>query len=429
VRITAQLIDAATGTHLWADRFDGPLDDIFELQDQVASSVAGVIEPALQAAETARSSGRPTDDLTAYDLYLRAYSMALSSARQIPQALRLLEQAIERDPHYGPALAYAALGCFLLVRDSRSEDPVADRLRGIDFARRALEVAGDDPIVLANGAVALAWFGEDIGAMTALVDRVLALNPNYARGWQVSGILRMWAGHPDIAIEHVGAALRLSPRGRVGGSLTVIGTSHFYSRRFDEAAPKLLLAIQQDANDPSPYRVLAACYAHIAVPTGVDHLVDEFGVARQDAPVNGTGDGDLAVAGLSHVAQFQDQQVGPCARPDRGDRASTSNTEKAAREPGSSVRIAGDRNRSLSLPHHQLSRVAKADIADRFKWRMISSHLAAPDRLSVSEAPATSAKQSSMPVTGSRTISVNLAKRALWIDYVLCINCVVSRVR
>jgi TolB-like protein len=102
VRITAQLIDATSGTHLWADHFDGALEDVFDLQDRVATSVAGVIEPALQAAETARSVGRPTTDLTAYDLYLRAYAMALSSARQIPEALRLMEQAIARDPHTGP---------------------------------------------------------------------------------------------------------------------------------------------------------------------------------------------------------------------------------------------------------------------------------------------------------------------------------------
>ena len=107
VRITAQLIDALTGTHLWADRFDGSLEDVFDLQDRVASSVAGVIEPALQAVETARSAGRPTNDLTAYDLYLRAYATVLSSGKQVPEALRLLEQAIERDPHYGLALAWA----------------------------------------------------------------------------------------------------------------------------------------------------------------------------------------------------------------------------------------------------------------------------------------------------------------------------------
>ena len=99
----------------------------------------------MQAAETARSAGRPTADLTAYDLYLRAYAMFMSSARQIPEALRLLEQAITRDPCYGPALAWAALCCYRLLLDDRSADRVADRLKSADFARRALEVAGDDP--------------------------------------------------------------------------------------------------------------------------------------------------------------------------------------------------------------------------------------------------------------------------------------------
>jgi adenylate cyclase len=263
VRITAQLIDALAGTHLWADRFDGSLEDVFELQDQVASSVAGVIEPALQAAETARSENRPTSDLTAYDLYLRAYAMVLSSTRQSSEALCLLEQAIERDPRYGPALAWAAVCCFRLLRDGRSENSVADRLKGADFARRALEVAGGDPGILANAAFALAYFGEDIAAMIALVDRALILNPSFARGWYVSGSLRLWAGQPDVAIEHVESALRLSPRARVGSSIGVVGTAHFLSRRFDDAAAKLLLAIQDSPSFTQPYRTLAACYAHM----------------------------------------------------------------------------------------------------------------------------------------------------------------------
>jgi adenylate cyclase len=154
VRITAQLINAVSGTHLWADRFDGSLEDVFELQDKVASGVAGVIEPTLQAAETARSANRPTSDLTAYDLYLRGYAMVLSSARQIPEALRLMEQAIARDPRHGPALAWAAVCCYRLLIEDRSEDPEADRMKGTDFARRALEVAGDDPGILTNAAIA-----------------------------------------------------------------------------------------------------------------------------------------------------------------------------------------------------------------------------------------------------------------------------------
>ena len=262
VRISAQLIDAGSGAHLWAERFDGSLEEIFELQDRVASSVAGVIEPALQAAEAARSVGRPTSDLTAYDLYLHAHAMIWSSARQISEALPLLEQAIARDPCYGPALAWAAYCCFRLLLDGRSDDPV-HRSKGIDFARRALEVAADDPGILANAAQALAYFGEDIGAMIALADRALALNPNFARGWHVSGVLRMSAGQPDIAIAHVEISMRLSPRARVGTALAIIGEAHFLARRFDEAAPYLLLAIQEDPSLTVPYRYLAACYAHL----------------------------------------------------------------------------------------------------------------------------------------------------------------------
>jgi TolB-like protein len=263
VRITAQLIDATTGTHLWADRFDGSLEEVFDLQDRVAMSVAGVIEPALQAAETARSAHRPTSDLTAYDLYLRAYAMALSSAARFPEALGLVEQAIERDPDYGPALGYAAVGYFRCVFDSRSDDPEADGRIATDLARRALEVAGDDPGTIANAASVLAYFGEDIGAMMALVDRALSLNPSFARGWYISGVLRRWAGEPEVAIEHFEAALRLSPRARIGWAVGGIGGALFFSRRFDEAVAKLLVAIQEDPSMPDQYRYLAACYAHM----------------------------------------------------------------------------------------------------------------------------------------------------------------------
>jgi adenylate cyclase len=263
VRITAQLIDAASGAHLWADGFDGALADVFELQDKVAVSVAGVIEPALQAAETARSTDRPTTDLTAYDLYLHAYAMYYSSGKQVPEAIRLLEQAIERDPRYGPALGLAALCCLRLVSDGGSEDPEADNRKGADFARRALQAAGDDPAVLASSAVVLAALGEDIGTMMVLIDRALALNPSFARGWFYSGRIRLMAGLPDLAIEHAETSLRLSPRARVGFPFTVIGQAHFVSRRYDEAVPNLLLAIQDDPTFPPPYRNLAACYAHM----------------------------------------------------------------------------------------------------------------------------------------------------------------------
>jgi tetratricopeptide (TPR) repeat protein len=188
VRITAQLINAANSAHLWADRFDGSLDDVFDLQDKVAISVAGVIEPTLQVAEIRRSAERPTSDLTAYDLYLRALSHAYTWEKgDIEAALDLLVRAIERDRHYAPALALAAMCHFNLHLSGWTNDPDLNRSAGVDFARQALRVGSDDPGVLSRAAYSLAYFGEDIDAAIELIDRALTVNPSFANGWVESG--------------------------------------------------------------------------------------------------------------------------------------------------------------------------------------------------------------------------------------------------
>jgi len=262
IRITAQLIEAESGAHLWADRFDGSLEDVFELQDQIAASVAGVIEPALQAAETARSARRPTHDATAYDLYLRAAETVLASAGKIPEALGLLEQAIKRDATYAPALGMAAVCHMRLIQDAQTDDPDADRKKGTTLARRALQLANDDPGTLANAGMALAAFGDDIETMMAIVDGAVALHPSFARGWYIAGILRNWAGQPEAAIERLETARRLSPRGRFGFVLFNIGQSYFFMRRFDQAVSWILREIQAEPEFTAAYRFLIACYAH-----------------------------------------------------------------------------------------------------------------------------------------------------------------------
>ena len=264
VRITAQLIDAQAGAHLWADRFDGSLEDVFELQDKVAASVAGVIEPALQAAEMRRSAARPTTNLSAYDLYLRAAALFHPITRErVFESLGLLEQAIAIDRDYGPALAWAAICHLMLFTQGWAEEAETSRRKAADFARQALQMAQNDPGVLASAAYVLARFGEDIGAMIGLLDRALALNPSSAVGWFYSGVLRLWAGQPDRAIEHVETSLRLSPRDRTGNALHILGLAYFFQRKLDEAASKLLLAIQDNPGFPRAYQVLAACYAHM----------------------------------------------------------------------------------------------------------------------------------------------------------------------
>ena len=139
------------------------------------------------------------------------------------------------------------------------------RQKGIDFGRRAVEAARDDPGVLANAAMALAVLGEDIDGMIALVDRALAFNPSYARGWHISGFLRLWAGQADLAIEHAEMALRLSPRAQAGVTTYLIGSALFFGRRFEEAVPRLWVAIEDTPLFTMPYRYLAACYAHMGL--------------------------------------------------------------------------------------------------------------------------------------------------------------------
>ena len=266
VRITAQLIDAATGAHLWADRFDGLLEDVFELQDKVALSVAGVIEPTLQAAEFRRSAARATNDLTAYDLYLRAVGPIRSGERdkeRYLEGLDLLGKAIERDPRYGPALACAAFCHQVLHGVGWSGEPDANRLEALNLAHRALTVGGDDPEVLGQVARVLGYFGEDLPAAIALIDRAIELNQSFALGWQWSGWLRLWAGKPDVGIGHFETSMRLNPlQGRADPYLG-IGMGHFFARRFEDAVASLLLSLQEAPSWVPTYRFLASCYAHL----------------------------------------------------------------------------------------------------------------------------------------------------------------------
>jgi TolB-like protein len=265
VRITAQLIEAETGTHLWADRFDGLIEDVFELQDQVATSVAGVIEPALQAAEMRRSAERPTMDLTAYDLYLRAWQITAETVARdrLMEAANLLDQAIARDPRFALALATAATNRVQLDIQGAADDPAQNRTEAISLARRCVEAAAGDPQVLCRAGHVLGYFGEAIEAAITLIDRGLALNPSYAEGWRFSGLLRLYVGDTGPAIEHLEQSMRLNPRAQMGMHLTFLGIAYFFDRRFDLAAPKLLAAIQQMPSYLTPYRFLVACYAHM----------------------------------------------------------------------------------------------------------------------------------------------------------------------
>jgi TolB-like protein len=306
VRITGQLIDAATGAHLWADRFDGSLEDVFDLQDKVAVSVAGVIEPTLQAAEIRRSSERPTSDLTAYDLRLRAIPHVLSRDRErLTLARGLLEDAIARDPHYGAALAWAAVVRSQLDINGWIEDREACGCEAIELAGRAIQTAPDDPEALCLAAFTFGWSGSEYTdtAMT-VVERSLTLSPSRAHSWLVSGWIRLWAGQPESAIEHLNTSLRLNPRGPRPMHTLGIGVAHFLSRQFDDALPMLHASNQELPNFGETYRFLAASYAHLGRLDQAQEMMERLRtvspalVGRDAAPWRNPEHRELLLSGL-----------------------------------------------------------------------------------------------------------------------------------
>jgi TolB-like protein len=238
VRITGQLIDATTGGHLWADRFEGSLDDIFELQDRVAASVVGAIAPQLERAEIGRAKRKPTESLDAYDYYLRGMASFHQGTREaIDEALPQFQKAMQLDSDFASAYAMAAWCHFWRKVNGWMNDRAEEAAEGARLARRAVELGKDDAVALARSGHALAHLAGELNNGIALIDRALLLNPNLAAAWFLSGFLRIWRGEPDDAIERFERAMRLSPldpemfRMQAGTAV-----AHLLAGRFDTAS-------------------------------------------------------------------------------------------------------------------------------------------------------------------------------------------------
>lgn len=238
MRIAGQLIDASTGAHLWAERFEGVLGDIFELQDQITTNVVGAIAPRLERAEIERAKHKPTESLDAYDYYLRATAnLHFGSREAVDEALRLLHKAIERDSEYAAAYAMAAW-CHLWRKiNGWMNDRAREMVEGTRLARHAVKLGKDDAVALTRAGSALAHLAGDLDGSVALLERAKMLNPNLAAVWFLGGFVRVWLGDPDSAIAHFTQAIRLSPldpemyRMQAG-----MAAAHLFAKRFDEAS-------------------------------------------------------------------------------------------------------------------------------------------------------------------------------------------------
>lgn len=237
VRITGQLIDTTAGTHLWAERFEGTLDDIFELQDRIAESVVGAISPQIEMAEIERAKRKPTESLDAYDCYLRGMAYLHSGNRgAIDAALPFFHQAIRRDQEFASAYAGAAWCHFWRKVNGWMGDQQKEIAEGARLARLAVAFGRDDAVALTRGGHALGHLARDLDGGIALIDRARLLNPNFAPAWFLGGFLRIFRGESKSAMENFSHAIRLSPldpemfRMQAGTAL-----ANFFAGHFDSA--------------------------------------------------------------------------------------------------------------------------------------------------------------------------------------------------
>lgn len=261
VRIAGQLIDSATAAHIWAERFDGTLDDIFDLQDRVASGVAGAIEPKLRLAEIERAGRKPTESLDAYDLYLRAQAQVFKRTEQsMAESVRLARRALELDPGYAPAMA--RLGLSQMMRYQRHWIPAGGREveEGIRMARQAIAAGGDDPLVLDFAGLTLAVLAGDNDAALSALDHAIVLNPYFALAFGHRALVLAYLNQPEEAISSVEQAIRLSPFDPGMFSFcTTLGVAHFTAGRYEVALRWAEEALRENCGMPALRLKLSLC--------------------------------------------------------------------------------------------------------------------------------------------------------------------------
>ena len=263
VRITGQLVDASTGGHLWADRFDGALGDIFDLQDQLTASVIGALIPKLEQAEIARIERKPTPSLDAYDCYLRGLAVVYRWTRDANnEALRLFYRAIELDPNFALAHGFAAW-CYSQRKSNRwVTDQSREAAEALRLGHAAVALGKDDAAALAKGGDAIAFSGGNLDAGGLYLDRALSLNPNHAFAWFASAWVKIWLGNPDAALQHLTHVMRLSPLDpNVAGVRVTIAFAHYFAGRYDEASSCAQQILQETPNFHMALRMAAAANA------------------------------------------------------------------------------------------------------------------------------------------------------------------------
>jgi adenylate cyclase len=275
VRIVGQLVDGTTGHHVWADRFEGDISDIFDLQDKVTESVVGAVEPSIRLREIAQARAKPTSYITAYDLYLRALPSFYSMTREgFADVRRLTNEALSIDPGFTLA---KALGAYIRsISVSQCWHEPDDVRVAVRMAREVLAEAREDPTSLRFAAQVLAYSAKDYATALSTIERSLYLNPNSAQAYTGGGWVNAHSGRPLVAIDHFQRAMRLSPVDPERGiALSGIGMSHLMLERFEEALKWGASALHEMPNYGSSHRVV------ICALVGLNRLDEARTAARR----------------------------------------------------------------------------------------------------------------------------------------------------
>jgi TolB-like protein len=297
IRIAGQLINAETGAHLWADRFDGALEDMFDLQDHLTSSVVGAIAPKLQIEEMKRAKRKPIENLDAHDCYLRGLASTRLWTREANEdALHYFSKAIALGPDLAHAYGLAAW-CYVRRKAQRwMVDRVKESAEATQLARKAVRLGGTDAVALCMGGYALAFIAEEFDDAATYMDRGLAINPNLASSWMFSAWLRVWRGEPDLALDHVAHARRLSPLDpNTFGMDGAMAYAHFLAGQFELAS-----SCAQNSLRENPNFVLAICLSAAS-----DVLVGRLEPAKLSMVRALKRDPDLRASDLKDVIPFR----------------------------------------------------------------------------------------------------------------------------
>lgn len=237
LRINCVLIDATSGNHIWAERYDGAIEDVFDLQDSITSSIVATIYPQLMSSEITRAQAKPTNNLTAYDLYLRAIPGIIPGATEssISEALMLLDRAIAADPQFSSAYAYVARAHWGRLHQGWGSSREA-KARGYEAAKRAVEIGKDDPVALALGGFGIGYLGGRLEEGVEHIERALTLNPNFLMAWRFGGAAYYMIGKHEKSIQYLERAMQLSPRDAFAFE-TYLGFAapYFFLGRYDQA--------------------------------------------------------------------------------------------------------------------------------------------------------------------------------------------------